>query len=161
MGNDTGIVRGLDDVHTGDQDGELEDPVNRVQAVGRDDQAGVKEPQAGCLGKDNNDKCHQQVKRHAPVKYALQGSSVPASELNAHEALGGSVQGGLQECEQGDDASDYAVKGKIVHTQDVQDNARGVKRYGQAHQHAHVKGSGVLGYESFMLKFCHMLYATS
>jgi len=157
MGNDAGIIGGLDDVHAGDQDGELENPVDCAQAFGRDDQAGVQEPQAGRLGKDDNGKGHHQVKRHAHIKDTLEGGFVPASQLHAHEALGGCVQGGLQEGEQGDDASDYAIKGKIVHTQDVQDYARGVKGDGQAYQHAHIKGSRVFGYASFVLKFCHIL----
>ncbi len=157
MRYDAGVVRCLDDVHTRDQDGELEHPVDRVHAFRRDDQLRIEEPQAERLGNYNNNQRHQQVKRHAHVKDALQSRQVPASQFHAHKALGGSVQGGLQEGEQGDDPAYDPVQCEIVHAQHVQYDPRGVQRYGQPYQHTHVKRNGIFGDQSFVFKFRHFV----
>ena len=57
--------------------------------------------------------------------------------------------------EEGDNTAYNAVECKVVKTQYVQNNTRGVERNEQSHQHAGVKGCRVFGNAAFVLKFRH------
>lgn len=146
VGDDRGVVGGLQYAEKTAEDGCLIDPVGGDQAGGGDGKVGVDEPKADCFSGDKDNESEENMDIDGHVEYLAVVALVAFAKLVGEVALGGDGHGAVDYGHKGYYASDHVHDTKVLNAKGFKDFAGGVQADHHRHECADVEVDGVAGY---------------